>query len=166
MMLLITLLGLGCTLEDQGRFNGGGTSVDPTTQDSGGDDTGGTDDTQVGDAFAVVEVEAGFEDLPNVGIAIYVFAEVAGAPGALDGGLVQARIDGESVQVEGFEGIPIDNSLAWVVPDTGEVFTALSVPDTGSYELELQVLTADGATSEPWSGTVDSANERDLPPKP
>lgn len=166
MLLLITLLGLGCTFEDQDRFNGGGTSVDPTTTEDtgGGDDTG--DSQGQGDAFAVVQVEAGFEDLPNVGIAIYVFAEVVGAPGPLDGGLIQARIDGQPVQAEGFEGIPIDNSLAWVVPDSGEVFTALSVPDTGSYELELQILTADGDSSEPWSGTVDSPNERELPPKP
>ena len=50
MVLLITLLGLGCTPEDQGRFNGGGTSVTPI-EDSGTTETG---DTQVGDEFAVV----------------------------------------------------------------------------------------------------------------
>lgn len=162
MVLLITLLGLGCTPEDQGRFNGGGTSVIPT-QDSGTQDTG---DTQVQDAFMVVQVQAGFEDLPNVGTAIYAFIEVAGAPGPLDDGLILVSVDGVSVEPDGMPGIPIDNSLAWVVPDSGEVFTALQVPEPGSYEVEISVKTADGAASESWTGTVDGPNERDLPPKP
>lgn len=162
MVLLITLLGLGCTLEDQGRFNGGGTSVIPI-QDTGAE---GGDDTGTQDQFAVAQVEAGFEDLPNVGTAIYAFIEVIGAPGSLEGGVVKVSVDGQPIEPEGMPGIPIDNSLAWVVPDTGEVFTALEVPGPGSYEVEFSVVTADGETSEPWSGTVDSANERDLPPKP
>ena len=63
-------------------------------------------------------------------------------------------------------GIPIDNSLAWVVPDTGEVFTALQVPNAGSFELEFSVILVDGTASEAWSGTVDGPNERELPAKP
>jgi hypothetical protein len=162
MVLLITLLGLGCTPEDQGRFNGGGTSITPT------DDTGTSDsgDTQVGDEFAIVGVEAGFEDLPNVGTAIYAFIEVTGAPGPLDDGMLKVSIDGQPIEPDGKPGIPIDNSLAWVVPDTGEVFTALQVPDPSSFQVEITVWTADGAGSEAWTGTVDSPNERDLPPKP
>lgn len=162
MVLLITLLGLGCTPEDQGRFNGGGTSVIPIT-DSGTTETG---DTQVGDEFAVAQVEAGFEDLPNVGTAIYAFIEVSGAPGPLDGGLIKVSVDGEQIEPDGMPGIPIDNSLAWVVPDTGEVFTALQVPEPGTYQVEISVVTADGAASEPWTGTVDGDNVRDVPPKP
>lgn len=162
MVLLITLLSMGCTPPDQGRFNGGGVSVIPS-QDTGTQDTG---ETGVGDEFAVAQVEAGFEDLPNVGMAIYAFIEVVGAPSALEGGVVVVSIDGEPVKAEGSPGIPIDNSLAWVVPDTGEVFTALQVPEPTSYQVEFSVMTADGAQSEAWSGTVDSPNERDLPPKP
>lgn len=162
MVLLITLLGLGCTLEDQGRFNGGGTSVLPT-QDGGTQDSG---DTQSQDEFAVTQVEAGFEELPNVGTAIYAFIEVIGSPGTLEDGLIMVTVDGQVVEAEGSAGIPIDNSLAWVIPDTDEVFTALQVPEAGSFEVEISVVTADGANSESWSGTVDGPNERELPPKP
>ena len=66
MLLLITLLGLGCTLEGQGRFNGGGSSVLPVVDTAIED----SDDTGTQDEFAVAQVEAGFEDLPNVGMAI------------------------------------------------------------------------------------------------
>lgn len=162
MVLLITMLGLGCTLQDQERFNGGGTSVIPT-QDTGTQETG---DTGVQGEFAVAQVEAGFEDLPNIGTAIYAFIEVTGAPGALDGGMVMVTVDGQPVEPDGMDGIPIDNSLAWVVPDTDEVFTALQVPEPTSYQVEISVVTADGAESEAWSGTVDGPNEREIPPKP
>ena len=162
MLLLITLLGLGCTLEGQGRFNGGGSSVLPVVDTAIED----SDDTGTQDEFAVAQVEAGFEDLPNVGMAIYAFIEVVGAPGPLDDGYVKVSIDGEAIEPDGLVGIPIDNSLAWVVPDTGEVFTALQVPNAGSFELEFSVILVDGTASEAWSGTVDGPTERELPAKP
>lgn len=163
MLVSLSLLALGCAPDAPERFTGGGTHVDPpvdtATDSGGGDDTGGAT------GWTVTGVEAGFEDLPNIGTAIYTFIAMENLPGDLADTRIYVTLDGQDVEIDGELGVPVDDEYAWVTPDQ-ELFTALQVGEPGSYEMSLYLKTGAGEVSNTWSGTVDSANERDLPAKP
>lgn len=149
---------LGCIPEDD-RFNYNGENQDwedPNTGDSG---------TNTSDEFAVLSVEAGFYDCPNLGVPTCI--AVAATPinvnlSDLDGGAMKVSADGEPVQYEGKDWLPIDGTVAWVtVEDT--VFTLLAPPEKKNFNLVVTLQTAGGGLSESASTTVTDNWESGLP---
>lgn len=158
---LLVLL-IACVQPDDNRFPNGG---DPWTLPDETDTSASTDDT--GDlpsgAPVIDDVLAGWCDLPQVGDVIAVYITFRDGESDVEGGRVLLTVDGETVKVNGVQGVPIDSNgdsqEARILDSgshTGDVFFVALPPDKDDYELELRLRDTEENTSDTYTTVADS----------